>query len=186
MGATVEELTAGGLAAERRALAEALAACVADGASIGFLPPFDVEAASAWWEGVEAHLRSGARRLFVARQEQGLVGAVQLILDGPANGSHRAEIAKLVVHPHARRQGLGRKLMQAAEDAAVRAGRTLIVLDTRTGDPSETLYRGMGYQVAGVIPDYARSTDGTLAPTTILYKPIRAFRAPGEGSRRPG
>ncbi|MGH7277612.1 MAG: hypothetical protein ACREJG_02900, partial [Candidatus Rokuibacteriota bacterium] len=61
-------------------------------------------------------------------------------------------------------------LMLAIEQPARRLARTTLVLDTRLGDPSERLYRSLGYEPAGVIPRYAQSADGTLAPTALYYR----------------
>ena len=44
------------------------------------------------------------------------------------------------------------------------------MLDTRQGDPAEALYASLGWVRAGVIPDYARSADGSLHATVIYYK----------------
>jgi hypothetical protein len=60
--------------------------------------------------------------------------------------------------------------MLALETQARRLGRTTLVLDTRQGDPSELLYRSLGYQSAGAIPAYARSADGTLHTTALYYR----------------
>jgi ribosomal protein S18 acetylase RimI-like enzyme len=89
-----------------------------------------------------------------------------------ANGSHRAEICKVMVPPSRQRQGIGRRIMDALEAEAVARQRSLIVLDTRDGDPSNRLYRAMGYVEAGRIPGYARSSAGTLDGTVIYYKSI--------------
>ena len=144
---------------------------VGGGASVGFLPPLGTDEAAAYWDGVVAALEGGGRRLWIARTaDGGIVGTVQLDLAGQANGRHRAEVIKLMVLSRARRQGIGRLLMEAAEAEARRLGRTTLVLDTRQGDPSEALYRGMGWQSAGTIPRYARSADGTLHTTAFYYK----------------
>jgi acetyltransferase len=141
------------------------------GASVGFLPPLDPGEASRYWQGVEAAVGNGSRRIWVARQADGAVtGTVQLDLESRPNGSHRAEVMKLMVSSLHRRRGIGRALMQAAEAEARRLGRTTLVLDTREGDPSERLYGSMGWQRAGVIPGYARSADGALDPTAFYYK----------------
>jgi hypothetical protein len=60
--------------------------------------------------------------------------------------------------------------MLAAEGAARAAERTLLVLDTRRDDPSEQLYQSLGYQVAGIIPQYARSATGQLHDTVFYYR----------------
>ncbi len=77
---------------------------------------------------------------------------------------------KLMVDTRARRHGIGRALMLAAEGEARRRGRTTLVLDTRRGDPSEPLYVSLGWTLAGVIPRYARSADGALDPTAFYYR----------------
>ena len=75
-----------------------------------------------------------------------------------------------MVHSACRRRGLGRALMLAAEDDARRLGRTTLVLDTRQGDPSERLYRALGWERGGVIPRYARSADGKLDASAFYYR----------------
>ena len=44
------------------------------------------------------------------------------------------------------------------------------MLDTREGDPSNTLYKSLDYQEAGKIPEYAISPNGNLDATVIYYK----------------
>lgn len=158
--------------AELDELAEVLAATVADGASVSFVSPFTVEDARRWWETkVMPSVAAGERLLLVKKEEGRVVATVQVVLDMPPNQPHRAEVSKLLVHPAWRRRGLARALMLEAEEAARAHGRTLITLDTRTGDLAEQLYLSLGYQVAGVIPDFARHPQtGALDATTILYK----------------
>ena len=155
----------------RPALVALLQDVVDGGASVGFVPPIAAKDATAYWESVAAALKGGGRRLWIARADgAGIVGTVQLGLASQANGRHRAEVIKLMVLGSARRQGIGRLLMEAAEAEARTLGRTTLVLDTRQGDPSEALYRGMGWQPGGTIPRYARSADGTLHTTAFYYK----------------
>ncbi|MDQ0496027.1 ribosomal protein S18 acetylase RimI-like enzyme [Paenibacillus brasilensis] len=152
-------------------LARLLIDVVADGASIGFLPPLPYTEAAAYWNSV---LEDGVV-LWIAEKDGVPVGTVQLHLAQKANGIHRAEIAKLMVHPSGRRLGLGRQLMKAAEEEALRQDRTLLVLDTRVGDPSNRLYESIGFIEAGVIPGYARSADGQLHATRYYYKPLNSL-----------
>jgi hypothetical protein len=60
--------------------------------------------------------------------------------------------------------------MRAAEAEAVKAGRWLAVLDTVTGSEAERLYRQLGWQECGVIPDFARWPSGPLCDATVFYK----------------
>ena len=156
-------------------LAELLHAAVHDGASVSFVLPFSVADARSFWSGsVLPRVVSGVRRVLLARVADRIGGTVQLMLDTPPNQQHRAEIAKLLVHPDYRRMGIGRALMQAAEDVARAEGRTLLTLDTRTGDLAESLYRSLGYIAAGVIPGYARGPRSpALEPTTFMYKELK-------------
>jgi acetyltransferase len=156
---------------ELRALAGLLKDAVDSGASVGFLPPLSEAEAEAYWRGVIEAIRDGSCVLLVAREANGtLVGTAQLLLAMRANGLHRAEVAKVIVHTTARRRGIGRALMLALEERARRLGRTTLVLDTRRGDPSEGLYTSVGYTLAGVIPRYARSANGALDPSAFYYR----------------
>jgi ribosomal protein S18 acetylase RimI-like enzyme len=77
-----------------------------------------------------------------------------------------------MVHPSYRRNGIAKLLMQAIEEAAKSDGRSLLVLDTRSGDPSNNLYKSLDYIEAGRIPHYARSSSGILDDTIFYYKEI--------------
>lgn len=141
---------------------------VVEGASIGFLPPVTKEAAVEYWKCI----RKPGIILFIAKIENRVVGTVQLHESSSQNGAHRAEIAKMMVHPEFRQQGIARKLMIAAEEKAISGGKKLLVLDTREGTPANSLYISLGYEEVGRIPNYARSADGTLHTTVIYYKQI--------------
>jgi len=144
--------------------------CVDSGASVGFLPPLSAAQSARYWQDVASDLAGGHRKVWLAIDEQQVVGAVQLALCGKANGHHRAEVEKLMVLQAARGQGVGRALMRAMEQGAREAGRSLLILDTRAGDVASRLYRQLGYQAAGEIPGFALSADGQLAATEIFYK----------------
>lgn len=151
-----------------------LLASVLDGASIGFIRPFSEAQARSFWTGrVFPSLAEGAAELFTAQAGGRTAGTVQLICAQMPNQPHRADVAKLLVHPEARRQGLARALMQALEARARALGRSLLVLDTRSGDPSQALYQSIGYRVAGEIPGYCLNpASHAPEPTTCLYKAL--------------
>jgi ribosomal protein S18 acetylase RimI-like enzyme len=178
-GLTIAEWTPHpGADADLDQFAALLHAAVHGGASVSFVLPFSEADARMWWSGsVVPGVTRGVRRLVAARLDGRIVGAVQVILEMPPNQRHRAEVAKLLVHPDARRRGIARALMIAVEEIAMREGRTLLTLDTRTGDHAEALYVSMGYVVAGVIPGYARAPgSGELEATTLLYKELEVVR----------
>lgn len=155
-------------------LAGVLHAVVHDGAGVSFIVPFSHADSRAFWiEKVLPGVRSGTRRVLLARRDGQIVGTVQLDFATPPNQRHRAEVLKLLVHPTARRRGIARALMIALEPIARSEERTLLTLDTWTGGSAERLYLSLGYVVVGVIPHYARgSLTPGLEPATIMYKEL--------------
>ncbi|MBE5106731.1 GNAT family N-acetyltransferase [Bacillus thuringiensis] len=147
-------------------LSKLLKTVVDDGASIGFLPTLEQKEATNYWQTVLAP----EVILYVAKVNNEVAGSIQLHLVTKPNGIHRAEICKLMTHPNFRRNGIGRSLMQKAEERAKQENRSLLVLDTREGDPSNKLYKSLDYQESGKIPGYAISPNGELDATVIYYK----------------
>ena len=156
----IAELAAEGVEAQAAALGAVLHACVQDGASVGFVLPFELGEAEAWWHGaVVPAVRRGVRLVLVARCGGEVVGTVQFDWDTPPNQPHRAEVRKLLVHPRWRRRGVARALMAAVEALAL--GRVVLTLDTRAGDAAEPLLvtRAHGDRAASILKVPDRETD---------------------------
>jgi hypothetical protein len=170
----VEVVAPQNFVAVEKSLAEIVANGVNGGAAISFMQPYSLDDARRFWvEEVFPDVARGARVLFVAYLDDAVVGTVQMDVGLRPNQPHRCEVAKMVVHSRARRQGVGRALMLALEAHAKSLGKTLITLDTRTGDKAETLYASVGFRRAGVIPNYAYDPDGRAKHgTTYMYKEI--------------
>ena len=79
-----------------------------------------------------------------------------------------------MVHRRARRRGVGRALMLALEDHARQLGRTTLILDTRQGDPSEDLYRAVGWTFAGAIPCLRPERHGRARRDRVLLQAPRS------------
>lgn len=156
--------------AELDALAAVLHDCVANGASVSFMHPFTLDDARVYFESVLEEVDGGTRVLLAAYDGGELVGTVQVVHAWPPNQPHRADITKLLVHRRARGQGIGRVLMEAAEEAALGDGKTLLVLDTVTGSSADRLYRRLGWTEVGEIPEFALYPDGRPCATTVFYK----------------
>ena len=163
----------------REVLSEILIEVVADGGSVSFMHPLQPEAAKAFWEGALAAAARDERIVLGAWDGEVLVGTVTLLLDCPPNQPHRAEIAKLMTRPKHRGQGVAAALMRAAEDFAAKRKRTLLVLDTATDGGASGLYQGLGFTLAGEIPDYALKPHGGLTGTLIYWKRIGGKPEPG-------
>ena len=173
-GLVVESLDAAASSSAERRLSALLAGCVADGASLTWLPPLAPAVAQGYWRGVSSQVALGKAVLLVAWLEGEVVGSVQLALDMPENQPHRAEVQKLMVEPAARRRGVGRALMRRAEQAARGIGRGLLVLDTRAGTPAEALYRAMGWTELGTIPGGELGPDRQPADVVHFWKHVAA------------
>ncbi|HME38585.1 MAG TPA: GNAT family N-acetyltransferase [Steroidobacteraceae bacterium] len=159
---------------QAQGLADLLIDCVADGASVSFMHPLPPAKALNFWHRVAEAVARGERALLVAEDARGgVVGTVQLILDQPENQPHRADLSKMLVHPQARRRGLGAALLRAAEHLARDCGKSLLVLDTASSD-AERLYAKLGWQRCGVIPGYALLPRGGLCDTTYFYRSLHS------------
>lgn len=154
------------------ALADVLLDCVEGGASVSFMASLSKANAESFFENVLDGVQHGDRILLAAFIDSKLVGTVQILTAMPPNQPHRADVAKLLVLRSARGQGVGSGLMKHAEEASRLAGKTLLVLDTVTGDLGEKLYMSLGWTRVGVIPRYALYPDGTWCDTTIFWKQL--------------
>jgi GNAT superfamily N-acetyltransferase len=170
---------AAGLRAAVPELAALLVDAVAGGAGVNFTTPLEPNVAATWWEARVPLVEAGVITPVLARERDDpaapdrLVGVVLLIRAMQQNGPHRADISKLLVHSGARRRGIARDLMSAAEAIAKADGRWLLVLDTETGSAADSVYRALGWTAVGTIPDYALLTSGVPGPATIFYKDLR-------------
>lgn len=153
-------------------LCEVLADCVEGGASVGFMSPFTPEDGELYWRGVAAAVGQREVLLFVAEVDGRVSGTVQIGFALKPNQPHRADLMKLLVHRRARGLGLSKLLMQAAEAEAAKHGRSLLVLDTATGELAEQIYEKLGWTRSGVIPDYALFPDGRYCDTTFFWKRV--------------
>jgi len=151
-------------------LAEVLIDCVEGGASVSFMHPLTRNRAVAFWSRVGQDVAAGRRALLVAEDAQGICGTVQLAFDLPENQPHRADLAKMLVHRRARRQGVGAALVQAAESMARECGKTLLVLDAVTNGNAARLYERLGWVRVGDIPGYALTPRGEPCSTTVFYR----------------
>jgi ribosomal protein S18 acetylase RimI-like enzyme len=155
-------------------LAQILLACVHEGASVGFIMPFDHGKARAYWlDRVVAPHAAGGKLVFIANLDGEIAGTAQLDLDSMPSKRHHAEVSKVLVDPRFRRAGVARALMQEIERRAEKEGRWLLTLDT-AGDAAEALYRSLGYRLAGAIPNYARNAfEDSYDATRLMYKDLR-------------
>ena len=154
------------------ALARVLVDCVQGGASVSFMASLSQSEAESFFQTVLEKVQAGACILLAAFINSELVGTVHVVTATPPNQPHRADDAKLHLLRSARGQGVARQHMTKLEEVSRLAGKTLLVLDTVTGDTAERLYTNLGWTRVGVIPRYALYPDGRWCNTTIFYKQL--------------
>jgi GNAT superfamily N-acetyltransferase len=154
-------------------LCEVIIDSVEDGNSIGFLEPMSMPTAMTFWEGVVKSVELGTVALLAAVENDVVQGTVHVKFAQTENQPHRVDISKLLVHRRARGRGISRLLMTAAEEVTRTAGRFLLVLDTATGSPADSIYPHLGWNASGIIPDYAMNPDGSLVSATFYWKDLR-------------
>ena len=158
----------------RDALSELLIETVASGGSVSFMHPLSPDDADTFWMDSLGAAARGERIVLGAFDGNDLVATVTLLLKLPPNQPHRAEIAKMMTRLTHRNRGVATALLRAAEQLAIAHGRTLLVLDTAEEDGAAPLYEKMGFQLSGLIPDYALKPHGGLTGTLIYWKRIGA------------
>lgn len=171
-GLVVEALDAAAAASAERRLADLLIDCVAEGASLEYLPPLSRDRATAFWKAGSVAVAAGSRVLLAAWLDGRLAGTLTLELVGSENQPHVAGIQKLMVDPAARRAGIGRALLRRAEQAARAHGRRLVMLDTRRGSAAEALYRAEGWTELGAIPGFELDGDRRPQDTVFFWKAL--------------
>jgi GNAT superfamily N-acetyltransferase len=149
-----------------------LVATVNGGYPLGFLAPLTPEHARSYWLSLRHDLQSNSRLLLAACHGDRIVGSGQIAFAAPPNSRHRAELQKVFVDPALRGKGVGRMLMQAIHDAARQHGRTLLLLNTRRGEPAESFYRQLGYREVGVVPGYTLGSRGERYDTVAFYNEL--------------
>jgi len=153
-------------------LCDATDAAIEEGGGFGWvkLPARDI--LQSYWHGV---LTMPVRELIAARLDGVIFGTCQL-WKPPVNNQAQAHIVQLTTHfvaPWARGHGLGRMMLDKAEEIAAAQGFGVINLDVReTAEHAIKLYESHGYKRCGEHPDYAR-VDGKTLRGFYYYKTLK-------------
>ncbi len=172
MPITIQRVSAAEFAEALPSLIALLQETVAAGTPMGFFAPLSDKMARDYWLSIVPEIESGSRVLLAAYDEGRLVGSGQLALAQRQNSSHRAELQKLFVATAARGQGVGKALMDALHDVALRDKRHLIMLNTRRGIPAEGFYKALGYLEVGVMPGWTIGPEGERYDHVELYREL--------------
>jgi len=172
VGLVVEALDAAAAASAERRLSELLVACVADGASLTFLPPLSRDRAMQFWKATAAAVAAGTRVLLGAWLDGRLAGSLIIDFAVEENTPSAASLRTLMVDPRLRRRGIGRALMRRAEQAARAHGRHILTLDARAGSAAEALYRTESWVELGRIPRFEVDAERRPYDTVFFWKAL--------------
>jgi acetyltransferase len=170
--ATIRTVSALELVARLPELIELFTETVNGGTPLGFMAPINHGIAREYWISIIRELETRERLLFIAYDDNAVVGSGQLLLSQRSNSPHRAELQKVFVERASRGRGIGRALMNAIHTTALEHARTLILCNTRHDEPAERFYKSLGYKEAGVIPGWTVDREGERYAHATLYKEL--------------
>ena len=113
------------------------------------------------------------RTVVVAELDGEVVGMAHVAPSGAANAPHSAEVQRVAVAESVRGAGVGLRLMEAVEVAAIEQGLTLLWLTTHAQSDACAFYDAIGYTKLGVMADYSLRPDGTVSPAAFYFKELR-------------
>lgn len=155
--------------AMKDSLVQLLKDAVDNNFSVGFMRDSTEADFDKFWSD-EIALCESENRLFLAVSENQVQGCVIVTREQRANGRHRGELRKLMVHSKAQGVGIGTKLEEAATSYARQIGLTLLYLDSATNFLVNGVYEKWGWSKSGEIPQFAKNPDGELVSTWFFYK----------------
>ncbi len=114
--------------------------------------------AAPWTEGVFRDELAAENRIYLAADEEGLVGFGGLMLVGD-----EAHVTNLLVDPARRRRGIGLELMLALIQAAVPEGARHLTLEVRSkNEAARGLYARLGLAPVGIRRGYYGDDDALI------------------------
>lgn len=154
---------------ERKSLVNLLKDSVANNYSVGFMQDSTEADFERFWLG-EIAMCDSENGIFLAFADDQVLGSVIVTRELRANGRHRAEFRKLLVHSKAQKMGIGTALEKLATKYAKDIGLKLLYLDSATSFLVDGVYEKWGWRKSGEIPNFAKNPDGSLVSTWFFYK----------------
>jgi ribosomal-protein-alanine N-acetyltransferase len=116
------------------------------------------ERSNPWTQGVFADELGADNRIYLAAEDDGLIGFAGLMLVGD-----EGHVTNLLVAPEQRRQGVGRRLVLALVEAAIDQGARHLTLEVRSRNhAARGLYEAFGLAPVGMRRDYYGDDDALI------------------------
>jgi GNAT superfamily N-acetyltransferase len=154
---------------QRKSLVNLLKDAVANNFSVGFMHDSTEADFERFWSD-EIAMCDSENGIFLALLGEEVLGSVIVTRELRANGRHRAEFRKLLVHSKAQKIGIGSALEKFATNYAKDIGLKLLYLDSATSYLIDRTYEKWGWKKSGEIPNFAKNPDGSLVSTWFFYK----------------
>lgn len=139
--------------------------------TVGFPEPLSREQALQVVAELDVAVRAGRSHLLLVEDDERAVAQCVLVPNGSPNNRHVGWIVRTMVAPEMRRTGVVRLGMAHVARRCEPLGIEVLCIDVRAGTPAEMIWRHLGFQVIGVLPDYARlhgkSYDGLYMYQTV-------------------
>jgi GNAT superfamily N-acetyltransferase len=154
---------------QRKSLVNLLKDAVDNNYSVGFMHDSTEADFEKFWSG-EIEMCDSENIIFLAHSGEEVLGTVIVTRELRANGRHRAEFRKLLVHSKAQKMGIGFALEKFATNYAKDIGLKLLYLDSATSYLIDHTYEKWGWKKSGEILNFAKNPDGSLVSTWFFYK----------------
>jgi L-amino acid N-acyltransferase YncA len=124
--------------------------------TVGFPGPIPHEQALRVVADLDAAVRAGRSHLLLVENDERAVAQCVLVPSGSPNNRHVGWIFRTMVDPEMRQAGVVRLGMAHLAERCEALGIDVLCIDVRAGTPAEMIWRHLGFQVIGTLPDYAR------------------------------
>ncbi|GBU14522.1 acetyltransferase [Enterobacterales bacterium] len=167
-------LNAATLPVYRSELASLLIKVIGEGALQGFEPSLSFQKAEDFFHDLRPQITQQYVMLWIARDHNGVIGTVQLKMDGKPtdNQPGPGTVSTLLVHPAVRRSGIARKMMHELEEAATWLRCDMLLSDLQSGTGAESFYRAQGYRCCSTSGKHSSSLHYNAHSDAMYYKPL--------------
>ena len=122
---------------------------------LAYIREIEPEVETSWIDAIPLHFGQWIEnlpRLFIAVNGKQVLG--HAFWEPSSDADETAEIGSIYVSIIARRQGIGRALLERCEQEAAAAGLKTMQLSVKRHNPAQALYRRMGYTISGELKGY--------------------------------
>lgn len=149
---------------------------VAVDTTVGFAQPLTPDQGRAVVAELDEQLRAGRVHLLLGEDDAGIVGQLQLVPNRSPNNRHVGWVYRAMLDPDMRGIGLVRVGLARLIERCRELGIEVLCMDVRKGTPGELIWRHLGFEVFGVLPDYSR-VDGHSADGLYMHRRVDDLEA---------